>query len=358
MLETFFFLRAFQMWRAEMMSAKLSTKRKNREYDIDEFIRKFDKAPKFGTTSQANVTKKIEEYILKRISRPAPIIDARQTKYDRICREHFENEIKIAKEAEHGNIIQFIATKVTDSYGYILQELGTPSYDWPHHTNLRDTKFCDRFEISISDIFCAVTHDFSRGLQYLHSLNFIAADVKLKNSVIFNVGPGLQFKLIDFGRATNMSDTIGMAHPFVPPECIIKNPILNITEFTDKDRLVGNRKMDEFVLGCVLLDILMWTHHNREFSYALSYYYETDKDNFCKLKLRSIPSTNVPWLNALISTLPSQRLSMEELSKIPKETLKHDFKQLTNLPFSKDYDHFKFREDTSLICMRPLSDAY
>lgn len=345
------------MWHAEkLMIIYRSAKRKDREDIIDEYIENFDKSEKFGTTSQGNITKKVDGFILKRIARPNT---AGPPKFVRTALESFNHEITIAKNVNHENIIRFIGTKVTDRFGYILQELGTPSYDPPDHRNLRDTTFCDRLKISTSDIFCAVTHDFSRGLHYLHSLHFIASDVKLKNSVMFDVGPNLRFKLIDFGQAAKMSDTIGIGNPFMPPECIISNPRYNISQFTDEDRSLGNTKLDEFILGSVLLDILMWTQdHDRKISYAFETIYELDRNDFTKMKLRSIPSTNVTWLDALISTLPSRRLSMEDLSKISKQTLKLDFEKLVNLPFSNDYENFKYRDDSSSICMRPLSDAY
>ena len=158
-------------------------------------------------------------------------------------------------------------------------ELGTPSYDPPSNLNLRDTEFCRQRGLTVESIFCAAVHDFSKGLDHVHYHGFIANDIKLKNSVMFDVGPDLKFKLIDFGQARRLSTTdITTGNPWDgPPESTAR---ITKPGLTDQDRAFGNTRTDEFLLGCMLLDILMWTQYGREISYAFQYSYERSEKVF------------------------------------------------------------------------------
>lgn len=328
----------------------------SRPRNIKYYIEKFSKAQDFGTTSPGNLTKKIDNYILKRISLNKQMMDG--SKFERHKQEFFQNELDIARSANHENIIKFFDTSsVQDTnyiFGYILQELGTPSYDHPDHLNLRSISYCKNKSISLSDIFCAVTHDFSRGLHYLHTIGYVAADVKLKNSVMFNIGPNLRFKLIDFGHASKMSNTVGMGDPFTPPECLMT---FFKEGFTQEDRDVGNRKLDEFILGSVLMDILTWTvRSDRSKSCSIETYMTIE--NMVKLRFRKVPSTYVNWLDGLLKQRPSQRINMKIIAQLTKGTLQADFQKLLNLPFKFDRDEYKSTDFENNFCMSEMNDAY
>ncbi len=325
--------------------------------NIKYYIEKFSKAQDFGTTSPGNLTKKIDNYILKRISLNKRMMDG--SKFERHKQEFFQNELDIARRANHENIIKFFDTSsVQDEnhrFGYILQELGTPSYDHPDHLNLRSISYCKNKSISLSDIFCAVTHDFSRGLHYLHTIGYVAADVKLKNSVMFNIGPNLRFKLIDFGHASIMSNTVGMGDPFTPPECLMT---FFKEGFTQEDRDVGNRKLDEFILGSVLMDILTWTVRSDRSKSCSIETYMPHIENMMKLRFRKVPSTYVDWLDGLLKQRPSQRINMENIAQLTKGTLRADFEKLSDLPFSFDRDEYKSTDFENNFCMSEMNDAY
>ena len=331
-------------------------------------LKRFDDEIMFGTPKQGNVTKIVGDGLLmKRIQLNKFALRGDPTsKFTRKQLEEFKNEMKIAQIVNHENIVKFYDTKIIETdkyeYGYLLQELGTPSYDPPDHLNLRSTEFCKNYNISVGDIFCSVAYDFSRGLNHLHSLGFVGCDVKLKNSVMFDFASNkmfpfgsqkpLKFKLIDFGQAKEISDNIGLAHPFMPPECLMRWFVKDT--FTELDEQVGNRKLDEYVLGCVLLDILCWEQgKDRRVSYEFQSTMSSGNGRLEQI-LRKVPSSNFVWMDGLIAQHPSKRTKMQVVMEKTRDELHKDFKILSKLPFVYDS-----KEDVpNKFCMLTQSDAY
>ena len=309
-------------------------------------IQEFTNASSFGSPKKGNAVKIVNGMILKQIK--APDAGAANSQI-----RNYETELKLARDLSvHPNLIDVFGTAEGGGFGYICMELGTPSYDPPHHMNLRDAEFCRKHGMSVECIFCTAVRDFSAGVNHVHKHGFNVADLKLKNSVMFDVGPQFKFKLIDFGKAVvrTRSDTSSGDPWDLIPESI--HPMFGMPS-RDEDEAFGNTRLDEFLLGCMLLDILTWTkNYARTTSYALQ---TTYAPSMGQLKPRSIPTMGVDWLDSLVSWQPSKRISMDKLSSIPEDTIHTDFGKL-HLPFFMGYT--PWIDYPKQLCMRDMKDAY
>ncbi len=315
-------------------------------------VRKFKGASSYGSPQNINQIKIVEGMILKRIwKRVEP-----NSKYS--------NELKLARElSTHPNVIDVFGTIEEGGFGYICMELGTPSYDSPNHTNLRDVTFCKKHGLSAKDIFCAVVCCLSAGLNHVHQFGFNVADVKLKNTVFFDVGSKIKLKLIDFGNAvarTNAHTSKG--NPWgSPPEHYMGHLGHHFgLSLDEQEKAFGNTRMDEFLFGCMLLDILTWKKgYSRDQSYCFESFYEVSLPNrfYPNLVPRTCPKMGVDWLDSLVSLRPSKRFSMQQISSIPEHKIRDDFEALV-LPFNMNYENLRYKDDANVLCMRPMGDAY
>lgn len=343
--------------KAEKAAAKAKAMaEKAKTIDMQKLVQKFGTATSFGDTKPGNIVKIVDGMILKKIRKPKPLfLNDTQSKEFRLKMSLYETELNLAHVLNHPNLIKVFGIFEQNDFGYICMELGTPSYNPPSNFNLRDTEFCRQHDLSVNVIFCAAVRDFSAGLDHVHDHGFIANDIKLKNSVMFDVGSDLKFKLIDFGQAKRLSTKdISFGQPWSgPPESIA---ILSGLTISDEDKAFGNTRVDEFLLGCMLLDILMWEqNYDRRVSYRFEPMYRIDDENRIKYEYRKYPKSGVNWLDRLVCGQPSQRISMKELADISPSTIRKAFEKLSKLPFDTNCP----RSDTpDKFCMTPLPEAY
>ena len=125
---------------------------------------------------------------------------------------------------------------------------------------------------------------------------------------------------------------------------------------------MGNTRVDEFLLGSVLMDILMWVQEfSRNVSYLISVTYENEAD-FKTAFLRTIPETNVAWLDGLLQALPTKRIAISDLAEKDEDELGTDFDRLKTLCFSTNSNDFKHKDikvrGEPCFCMIPSNTAY
>jgi len=149
-----------------------------------------------GSTSKCyNCIKKSDglEYACK-------VIDKRQVelKFSGLL-EQFFTEIKVLKALQHPNIIRFEDTYETNDRIYIVMELmkGGELFDYVVE---KGTLSEEEASLIVRKITSAVAH--------MHGMNIIHRDLKPENLLLTSKGPDAAVKLIDFGLAKVMRDTV------------------------------------------------------------------------------------------------------------------------------------------------------
>lgn len=149
-----------------------------------------------GSTSKCyNCIKKADglEYACK-------VIDKRQVelKFSGLL-EQFFTEIKVLKTLQHPNIIRFEDTYETNDRIYIIMELmkGGELFDYVVE---KGTLSEEEASLIVRKITSAVAH--------MHGMNIIHRDLKPENLLLTSKGPDAAVKLIDFGLAKVMRETV------------------------------------------------------------------------------------------------------------------------------------------------------
>jgi len=149
-----------------------------------------------GSTSKCyNCIKKADgsEYACK-------VIDKRQVelKFSGLL-EQFFTEIKVLKTLQHPNIIRFEDTYETNDRIYIIMELmkGGELFDYVVE---KGTLSEEEASLIVRKITSAVAH--------MHGMNIIHRDLKPENLLLTSKGPEAAVKLIDFGLAKVMRETV------------------------------------------------------------------------------------------------------------------------------------------------------
>lgn len=149
-----------------------------------------------GSTSKCyNCIKKADgsEYACK-------VIDKRQVelKFSGLL-EQFFTEIKVLKTLQHPNIIRFEDTYETNDRIYIIMELmkGGELFDYVVE---KGTLSEEEASLIVRKITSAVAH--------MHGMNIIHRDLKPENLLLTSKDPDAAVKLIDFGLAKVMRETV------------------------------------------------------------------------------------------------------------------------------------------------------
>lgn len=149
-----------------------------------------------GSTSKCyNCIKKADgsEYACK-------VIDKRQVelKFSGLL-EQFFTEIKVLKTLQHPNIIRFEDTYETNDRIYIIMELmkGGELFDYVVE---KGTLSEEEASLIVRKITSAVAH--------MHGMNIIHRDLKPENLLLTSKGPDAVVKLIDFGLAKVMRESV------------------------------------------------------------------------------------------------------------------------------------------------------
>jgi len=113
--------------------------------------------------------------------------------------EQFNIEIKVLKLLNHPNIIHLADTYETSEKIYMIMEVmkGGELFDYVVE---KGTLSEEEASVLVRKITSAVAH--------MHSLNIIHRDLKPENLLLTSNGPTAEVKLIDFGLAKVMSDSI------------------------------------------------------------------------------------------------------------------------------------------------------
>lgn len=128
------------------------------------------------------------------------VIDKRQVelKFSGLL-EQFFTEIKVLKTLQHPNIIRFEDTYETNDRIYIIMELmkGGELFDYVVE---KGTLSEEEASLIVRKITSAVAH--------MHGMNIIHRDLKPENLLLTSKGPEAAVKLIDFGLAKVMRETV------------------------------------------------------------------------------------------------------------------------------------------------------
>lgn len=113
--------------------------------------------------------------------------------------EQFNIEIKVLKLLNHPNIIHLADTYETSEKIYMIMEVmkGGELFDYVVE---KGTLSEEEASLLVRKITSAVAH--------MHSLNIIHRDLKPENLLLTSKGPNAEVKLIDFGLAKVMSDSV------------------------------------------------------------------------------------------------------------------------------------------------------
>lgn len=180
---------AFNTTNASVYSSGLKSSSFHFNYELKEEIG-------VGSTSKCyNCIKKADgsEYACK-------VIDKRQVelKFSGLL-EQFFTEIKVLKTLQHPNIIRFEDTYETNDRIYIIMELmkGGELFDYVVE---KGTLSEEEASLIVRKITSAVAH--------MHGMNIIHRDLKPENLLLTSKDPDAAVKLIDFGLAKVMRETV------------------------------------------------------------------------------------------------------------------------------------------------------
>lgn len=147
------------------------------------------------------------------------------------------NEIRFLRVLDHPGIVKLHKVYESETHVYLVMDyLMGGSFV----RRLRNKNFYSEF------LAAKVIHKLLSILKYLNSMNIVHRDIKLENLMLTSVSNDIDFKLIDFGLASEISKnlTLKCGSPgYVAPEVFNNKPY--------------NSQVDIFSAGIVLYHLLL-----------------------------------------------------------------------------------------------------
>mmetsp|Transcript_17169 Transcript_17169/g.17248 ORF Transcript_17169/g.17248 Transcript_17169/m.17248 type:complete len:427 (+) Transcript_17169:53-1333(+) len=230
------------------------------------------------------------------------VIDKKQIelKYTGLM-DQFNIEIKVLKLLNHPNIIHLADTYETPEKIYMIMEVmkGGELFDYVVD---KGTLSEEEASVLVRKITSAVAH--------MHSLNIIHRDLKPENLLLTSKGPNAEVKLIDFGLAKVMSETI-QARSFLGTRGYLAPEMLQ--------RHTYDKAIDIWALGVIVFVLLCGCLPFDDDSAKI----ESESDARMKFTLRfprwasnlSLPAKDL--LQRLLAVDPKDRMHAEQAMRHP-----------------------------------------
>ncbi|KAL3734798.1 hypothetical protein ACJRO7_024039 [Eucalyptus globulus] len=158
--------------------------------------------------------------------------------------KQLEQEIKVLRQFQHPNIVQYYGSEIVDDHLYIYME-----YVYPGSINKYIREHCGTMTESV--VRCFTRHILS-GLSYLHSNRTIHRDIKGANLLVDVTGV---VKLADFGMAKHLSGQVSIlslkGSPYwMAPEILLGSMT---KEKTSPETALA---VDIWGVGCTIIEML------------------------------------------------------------------------------------------------------
>jgi serine/threonine protein kinase len=112
--------------------------------------------------------------------------------------------------AAHDHVVRLFQREETADQRHVILAIErlTPSYGGERMPNLASGPYCREKGLTVERVFSAVSGGIGKALHHLHGKGIAHADIKMRNTGFQHTGDHLVFKLLDFGSAVRVDDSL------------------------------------------------------------------------------------------------------------------------------------------------------